>query len=96
MDWLATINNPIALFATIAFLFIGGIVTIWKLSAVQNARLVDKFLDRADSQNQKLVQVVEKNTEASTRQSISLDHHTEAIHRLASVVDGKLGIVNGD
>ena len=88
-SWLAKVDNPIALFAVIAFLFIGGVVLVWRLSAQQTEKLIDKFIEKSDSQNSKLVTVVEKNTEAATRQAIALESLTAAQHRLADVVDSK-------
>jgi hypothetical protein len=80
VDWLATVNNPIALVSVITFLFVSSILVIVKQSAGQTGELVNKFLDRADAQNSKLTDVVTSNT-------VALEGHSRTNERLADAVE---------
>jgi len=73
------------------FLFIGSSVLLWRMSHSQNSALVNRFLDRTDRYNERLVDVVEKNTQAMTAQAESNRAVERAVHRMADVVDTKLG-----
>lgn len=85
-SWLGTIDNPIALFAVIVFLFIGSVLVIDNRSRAQHERMMNSFLDRSEKSQERLVEVVEGNTKANTESAAALKDHTRAIHRMADII----------
>lgn len=89
-SFLADVDNPMSMVVVIVFLFTGAVFLIWKQSAAQNSRLMDKFIERSEKQNERLVDVLEKNAISSTKQALTNEELASAVSRLGDIVDRKL------
>jgi len=64
LSWLANVNNPIAMTCVISALFIVAVLMLSRQFGGHTNQLVNKFIDRSDTQNDRLVDVVSSNTSA--------------------------------
>lgn len=88
VSWLGAIDNPIGAFVVLAALFIGAVYLLNKQAAGHNAKMVDKFIDKADSTSERMMDVIDRNTKASTEAAVLSRSQTAAMYNLADTVKG--------